>query len=165
MRRRRSWTWAARTGAGRRRRGDDRALLGLVSILGWSTSRRPESASERARSTQGARHGARGAATDWREGVDACYAHLLPTTFAVLDGRLFAAGQRGLRLVTFCSPPVGAAWDACQTTDSGMVRLYEASDDPAAPLAGAVGAAAAGGCFVVVVEGAVALVTFVRCSH
>ena len=77
------------------------------------------------------------------EGVDACYAHLLPTTFAVLDARLLAAVQRGLRLVTFCSHPSGAAWDACQTGSDcfGMVRLYEASDDPArGRLPGGVGA-------------------------
>ena len=77
------------------------------------------------------------------EGVDACYAHLLPTTFAVLDARLLAAVQRGLRLVTFCSHPSGAAWDACQTGSDcfGMVRLYEASDDPTrGRLPGGVGA-------------------------
>ena len=77
------------------------------------------------------------------EGVDACYAHLLPTTFAVLDAKLLAAVQRGLRLVTFCSHPSGAAWDACQTGSDcfGMVRLYEASDDPArGRLPGGVGA-------------------------
>ena len=64
-------------------------------------------------------------------GVDACYAHLLPTTFAVLDERLLEAVQNGLRLVTFCSHPSGAAWDACQTGSDcfGMVRLYEACGD------------------------------------
>ena len=64
-------------------------------------------------------------------GVDVCYAHLLPTTFAVLDEALLAAVHRGLRLVTFCSHPAGPAWDACQTGADcfGMVRLYERHDD------------------------------------